>query len=74
MYLYVTDINGILRFSLRRTLSKCVTLVEQHLIFPIDVVHFIRVHRNKNTTYIRLKLIRDEETNEKTSTNSKLLL
>lgn len=77
MYLYVTDINGIWRFSLRRTLSKCATLVEQHLIFPIDVVHLIRVHRNKNTTYICLKLIRDEETNEKilvSSTNSKLLL
>lgn len=77
MYLYIPDINGILRFILRRTLSKCAILVEQHLICPIDVVHLIRVHRDKNTTYICLKLIRDEETNEKTllsSTNSKLLL
>lgn len=66
MYLYVTDINGILGFSLRRTLSKCATLVEQHLICPIDVVHLIWVHRNKNTAYICLQLIRDKETNEKT--------
>lgn len=41
--------------DLRRVLSQSMTLVQQHHVCPIDVVHFIGVHRYQNTTYVSLK-------------------
>lgn len=41
--------------DLRRVLSQSMTLVLQHHIRPIDVVHLVGVHRHQNTTYICLK-------------------
>lgn len=37
--------------DLRRIFSQSMTLVQQHHVRPIDVVHLIRVHRHQNTAY-----------------------
>lgn len=41
--------------DLRRVLSQSTTLVQQHHVRPVDVVHLVGVYRHQNTTDVRLK-------------------
>lgn len=41
--------------DVRRILSQSVTLVQQHHVCPIDVVHLIGVHRHQNTSDVSLE-------------------
>lgn len=58
--------------ALRRVLSQSMTLIQQHHVCPIDVVHFIGIHRHQNAPYVSLekknkKLKKERKNKNKTS-------